>query len=204
MTPILQSIQEDRGPLVAPSRRLTAAVVDDLANLGDARDWHPAFDHERGILTASARGEQGAYTLISFRDEHLLIVARDSQDIDLGGILAREDVGLRVREIARSLVEASQEEERVFKELPQLARHRVSTVSEPECWLLSVADTKGYLYFQTGPSNIQVSRAGEHGAPYTVLIQTGSEFPWRDVTERVRRSPIVHEAIERLVANILP
>jgi hypothetical protein len=202
MTLTLQSIQDERGELALPSRRLLVTVVEDLENLGDVRDWRAVFDCERGILTASACGTQGACTLISFDDELSLILARDSQDIDLGGILAREDVGLRIREIARSLMHGDQEASRVFEALPQIANHSVTRVSEPENWLLSSADTKLYLYFQTGPSTIQISRDVADGSPYTVMIQTGAEFPWQDITERVRQSPNTHAAVEQLLGKI--
>jgi hypothetical protein len=187
--------------LIPPSWRLRSAVVADLHTLTDVRDWTPTFDHDRDLLTATARGEQGAYTLALFQGESSLILARDAADVDLSTILTKEDVGMKIQEVATSLRESFLEQKRVLERLPDVAQRPVTFTGAQECWRVSSGAGQAYLYYQDGPTSIQVSCLPicENPPKYTVKLQSAPNVPWVDMTERVRGSAVMDRAIRQLL-----
>lgn len=187
--------------LIPPSWRLRSAVVADLHTLTDVRDWRPTFDHDRDLLTATARGEQGAYTLALFQGESSLILARDAADVDLSTILTKEDVGMKIQEVATSLRESFLEQKRVLERLPQVAQRPVTFTGAQECWRASSGAGQAYLYYQDGPTSIQVSCLPicENPPLYTVKLQSAPNVPWVDMTERVRGCAMMDRAIRQLL-----
>jgi hypothetical protein len=201
VTPATHISPKDEAALVAPNWRLRSAVVSDLHTLTDVRDWRPTFDHDRDLLTATARGEQGAYTLALFRGESSLILARDAADVDLSAILTKEDVGMKIQEVATSLRSAFLEQKRVLEQLPQMAQRPVTFTGARDCWRASSGAGQAYLYYQDGPTSIQVTCLPicENPPAYTVKIQSAPNVPWADMTEQVRGCASMDRAVRQLL-----
>jgi hypothetical protein len=201
VTPATRVTPNEDVALASPGWRLRSAVVADLHTLTDVRDWKPTFDHDRDLLTATARGAQGAYTLALFQGESSLILARDAADVDLSTILTKEDVGMKIQEVATSLRSAFLEQKRVLEQLPQMAQRPVRFTGAPECWRASSGAGQAYLYYQDGPTSIQVSclPGCENPPGYTVKIQSAPDVPWVDMTERVRGSAVMDRTVRQLL-----
>jgi hypothetical protein len=176
-------------------------VSEELQSLTDVRDWQPTFEYDRDLLTATARGRQGAYTLILFHGATSLYLARDTSDIDLSTILTKEDVGTKVQEVAQSLREAFLEQKRVLERLPETAKRPVTLTGSRETWRASSGEGQAYLYYQDGPSVIQVSclPGGENPPLYTVKIQPTPDAAWTDITARVRGCAPIDRAVLALL-----
>jgi hypothetical protein len=187
--------------LKPPNWRLRSAVVEDLNTLTDVRDWRPTFDHDRDLLTATARGDQGAYTLVLFQGASSLILARDAADVDLSSVLTKEDVGMKIQEVATSLRDAFLEQKRVLDRLPQMAQQPVTFTGDRECWRASSGAGQSYLYYEDGSAVIQISclPGCENPPVYTVQIQSAPHVPWADMTERVRGCASMDRAVRRLL-----
>lgn len=201
VTPATRVTANEDVALASPGWRLRSAVVADIHTLTDVRDWKPTFDHDRDLLTATARGEQGAYTLVLFRGESSLILARDAADVDLSTILTKEDVGMKIQEVATSLRSVFLEQKRVLEQLPQMAQRPVTFTGARDCWRASSGAGQAYLYYQDGPTSIQVSclPVCENHPVYTVKIQSAPNVPWTDMTERVRGCASMDRAVRQLL-----
>lgn len=201
VTPATRVTANEDVALASPGWRLRSAVVADLHTLTDVRDWKPTFDHDRDLLTATARGDQGAYTLAVFQGESSLILARDAADVDLSTVLTKEDVGVKIQEVATSLRSVFLEQKRVLERLPQMAQRPVAFTGARDCWRASSGAGQAYLYYQDGPTSIQVTCLPicENPPAYTVKIQSAPNVPWADMTEQVRGCASMDRAVRQLL-----
>lgn len=201
VTPATRVTPNEDVALAQPGWRVRSAVVADLHTMTDVRDWRPTFDHDRDLLTATARGEQGAYTLALFQGESSLILARDAGDIDLSTILTKEDVGMKIQEVATSLRDAFLEQKRVLERLPEMAHRPVTFTGARDCWRASSGAGQAYLYYQDGATSIQVTCLPicENPPVYTVKIQSAPNVPWADMTEQVRGCASMDRAVRHLL-----
>lgn len=137
-----------------------------------------------------------------FRGESSLVLARDAADVDLSSILTQEDVGMTIQEVATSLRNAFLEQKRVLERLPQMAQRPVTFTGARDCWRASSGAGQAYLYYQDGPTSIQVTCLPicENPPAYTVKIQSAPNVPWADMTDRVRGCASMDRAVRRLLS----
>jgi hypothetical protein len=185
----------------APSWRTRGAILRDMESITSVGDWCPTFDSERDILTATARGNQGAYTLVLYHGAVSLILARDRGDIDLSTLVRDEDVGLKIREIACSLRSGSREQNKILERLPDLTTKPISYVASRDCWRASSGAGASYLYFEEGAASVQITcfPGGGNSPLYQVKIQPSPDHPWIDITENVRSVPRYNQAVQLLL-----
>lgn len=193
--------QSSHSSLMPVNWRNRAAIASDLESLTDQRDWRTVFNAERELLTATARGSLGAYTLFIFQGEVSLVLARDTADLDLSKILRDDDVGFKIQEVGASLLAGAVEQRRVLEALPELTRRPITFTQNPDCWYASSGDGTSYLYYRDGSTSIQVTcfPGSEMSPSYTVKVQHSSDAPWSDLTEGARSSPAKHQAVQALI-----
>jgi hypothetical protein len=183
------------------SWRHRPAVIGDLEKLTNVRDWRASFDAERDLLTATARGNQGAYTIIMFQGSVSLVLARDARDIDLSKIFRDDDVGFKIHEVAATLHHNALEQIRALERLPELATRSITHLPNQECWHASSGNGMAYLYYRDGTTSIQVTCYGASGSSpiYNLKMQHSPDGPWNEVTEEVRSTPSAHSAVQNLL-----
>jgi len=193
--------QHDQGTLAPLGWRHRPAVIGALEKLTDVRDWRTSFDPRRDLLTATARGNQGAYTIIMFQGSVSLMLARDAGDIDLSKVLRDDDVGFKIHEVAATLNESALKQIRVLERLPELTTKSITYLPNQECWHASSGDGMAYLYYRDGSTSIQVTCYGTSGSSplYKLKMQHSPDGPWNDVTEAVRSTPSAHSGVQNLL-----